>query len=225
MIEVAARLFDPIAFGLVGGGTVLAAIVTATREDVGAALCALAPLLKARPARDESLARQAVSDIERIVELKGVGCADHVHTRSRFVRRAALHLVDAPTAAAFSLWAEQDLAERQARHEAACRVWRTAADAAPAMGMIGTVVGLIGMFARMDDPSAIGASMALALLTTLYGLFLSAVIAAPIAGRLERLSAAERQWQRAAATRLVALALESAPERRQWLRQHLRSEG
>jgi chemotaxis protein MotA len=225
VIEATARLFDPLAFGLVVGGTCLAAIVTATREDLGRAVRALVPLLRARPALEERLARQAVSQIEQVVDLKGIGCADHVHTRSYFVRTAALHLVDTPTAAEFAAWAEQDLAEREGRHDSAARVWRMAADAAPAMGMIGTVLGLIGMFARMDDAAMMGSAMAVAMLTTLYGLFLSAVVAGPISARLERLSSAERRWQRAAAERLLALAIEGAPERRQWLKQHLRSEG
>lgn len=225
MFEATARLFDPLAFGLVVGGTCLAAAVSATREDLARALRATVPLLRARPAREEQLARQAVRDIEQIVDLKGVGCADHVHTTSRFVRIAALHLVDMPTANGFAAWAEQDLSARQARHDAVVGIWRTAADTAPAMGMIGTVLGLIGMFAQMDDPSMMGASMALAMLTTLYGLFLSAVVAGPIAARLERLSVAELRWQQAAAARLVALVLDEAPERRHWLKQHLRSEG
>lgn len=225
MIEATARLFDPMALALVTGGTCLTATVSATREDLSRAVRALIPFFRANPARDEVLAQQAVRDIEYIVDLKGVGCADHVHTRCRFVRAAALQLVDAPTAALFATWAEQDMAERHERHDAAVRVWRTAADSAPAMGMIGTVLGLIGMFASMDDPSIMGASMALAMLTTLYGLFLSAVIAGPIAARLERLSLAERRWQQAAAQRLLNLAIDGTPERRQWLKQHLRSEG
>ena len=62
------------------------------------------------------------------------------------------------------------------------------ADAAPALGMAGTVIGLIGMFAAMDDPALMGPAMALAMLTTLYGLVLGAVLFGPIASRLERLS-------------------------------------
>src|SRR3546814_20201222 len=67
------------------------------------------------------------------------------------------------------------------------------------------------MFIAMDDPATIGPAMALALLTTLYGLFVSAVIATPIAGRLERLSIAERRWPVAALARLEALARAEAP--------------
>ncbi len=74
------------------------------------------------------------------------------------------------------------------------------------MGMIGTIVGLIGMFSAMDDSARIGPAMALAMLTTLYGVILSGAIAGPIAARLERLSEAERAWQARALERLERLA-------------------
>ena len=55
---------------------------------------------------------------------------------------------------------------------------------APAFGMIGTIVGLVKMLFTMDDPSTIGPSMAIALLTTLYGALVAYVIALPIADKL-----------------------------------------
>lgn len=55
---------------------------------------------------------------------------------------------------------------------------------APAFGMIGTLVGLVIMLFNMDDPSAIGPGMAVALLTTLYGALISNVIALPLADKL-----------------------------------------
>ena len=84
--------------------------------------------------------------------------------------------------------------------------WRHAAEVAPAMGMIGTVIGLVTMFAHMNDPAAMGPAMAVAMLTTLYGLVLAFGVAGPIAARLERLSEAECAWQARASERLVALA-------------------
>lgn len=211
MLDLAARLLDPTALALVLGGTVATAAIRGTRQEAARALAALKPLVRARPAADSLVARRAVREIEHIVELKGVACADHVKTDSAFMRRAALQLADAPTADWFAGWARKELDERAARHEGAISFWRAAADSAPAMGMIGTVVGLIGMFVAMDDPATIGPAMALALLTTLYGLFVSAVIATPIAGRLERLSIAERRWQAAALARLEALARAETP--------------
>jgi chemotaxis protein MotA len=54
----------------------------------------------------------------------------------------------------------------------------------PAFGMIGTLVGLVAMLANMDDPSKIGAGMAAALLTTLYGAVLANVLFLPLADKL-----------------------------------------
>ena len=51
---------------------------------------------------------------------------------------------------------------------------------APAFGMIGTLIGLVNMLAKLDDPSAIGPAMAVALLTTLYGSSIANVFAIPI---------------------------------------------
>jgi chemotaxis protein MotA len=62
---------------------------------------------------------------------------------------------------------------------------------APAFGMIGTLIGLVAMLQTLDDPSAIGPAMAVALLTTLYGAVLANVIFIPIATKLGERSAAE----------------------------------
>jgi chemotaxis protein MotA len=64
------------------------------------------------------------------------------------------------------------------------RVFKSLGDATPAFGMIGTLVGLVQMLANMDDPSAIGPSMAIALLTTLYGAVIANLICLPIADKL-----------------------------------------
>ena len=56
---------------------------------------------------------------------------------------------------------------------------------APAFGMIGTLIGLVQMLSGMEDPSSIGAGMAVALLTTLYGAMLANVLFLPAAGKLK----------------------------------------
>ncbi|QEG23376.1 motility protein A [Mariniblastus fucicola] len=57
--------------------------------------------------------------------------------------------------------------------------------AAPAFGMIGTLIGLVQMLQSLDDPSKIGGGMAVALLTTLYGAVVANVVCIPLAGKLE----------------------------------------
>lgn len=223
VIEAMERFLDTGSLLLVGGGTIVAAVFRSTFEDIGRAVRSIGPLVRGRPAADEQAARRALRQIETIAELKGIACADRVDAASPFVRRAALKLIDAPSADAFARWAREEMEERAARHDSAIGVWRAAADAAPAMGMIGTVTGLIGMFATMDDMSRIGPFMAMAMLTTFYGLILSAVVAGPVAARLQRLSEAELRWQGQALARLEALARGQAAGK-DWMNRRLKSD-
>jgi len=70
------------------------------------------------------------------------------------------------------------------RHNIGKSIFRSIGDAAPAMGMIGTLIGLVQMLSNMSDPASIGPSMAVALLTTLYGAVIANVFAIPIADKL-----------------------------------------
>lgn len=71
------------------------------------------------------------------------------------------------------------------RHELGERVFRSLGDAAPAFGMIGTLVGLVQMLSQMKDPSSIGPAMAIALLTTLYGALFANLVALPVADKMQ----------------------------------------
>jgi chemotaxis protein MotA len=73
----------------------------------------------------------------------------------------------------------------KARHENNQNVVKAWIDIAPAMGMIGTLVGLVLMLGNMADPKAIGPAMAVALLTTLYGAFIANVVFMPMLIKLE----------------------------------------
>ncbi len=64
------------------------------------------------------------------------------------------------------------------------RVFKSLGDSAPAFGMIGTLVGLVQMLGNMDDPSAIGPAMAVALLTTLYGAVIANLVCLPVSDKL-----------------------------------------
>ena len=86
----------------------------------------------------------------------------------------------------------QEMAHSIQREEVGARVFQAIGDAAPAFGMFGTLVGLVQMLSNMSDPSSIGPAMAVALLTTLYGVLLANLIALPIAEKLEDKSARER---------------------------------
>lgn len=77
------------------------------------------------------------------------------------------------------------------RHKKGASILRKAAEFAPAMGLIGTLIGLVQMLGNLEDPSTIGPAMAVALLTTFYGAVLANMVFSPMAAKLERNSVAE----------------------------------
>lgn len=90
----------------------------------------------------------------------------------------------------------------------ASSVLRRAAESAPGMGLIGTLIGLVQMLGNLQAPESLGPSMAIALLTTFYGAFLGTVILTPLANKIERNAnneVVERQMILAAATAMSVL--------------------
>ncbi|SEJ76016.1 chemotaxis protein MotA [Sphingobium sp. AP50] len=220
MIAIFGHLFDPLTLLAMLAGIALVALFQNGAGSMGRAISALRPLFTADPTRDRDAARAAMLKIDQVAQLRGLACTDRVKTASPFLTDAARKLANCDRTDMFELWAVQTLTDRALRHGAVHKVWLSIADAAPALGMAGTIIGLVGMFAAMDDPAALGPSMALALLTTFYGVVIANIIAAPIAARLADLSERELAWQREAADRMLAIARrENAPLRRASIRE------
>ena len=79
---------------------------------------------------------------------------------------------------------EIDMDQTSERHKANAQIFEQMGGFSGAMGMIGTLIGLVAMLLNMSDPSAIGPSMAVALLTTMYGAMIGNIIGAPVANIL-----------------------------------------
>jgi chemotaxis protein MotA len=77
------------------------------------------------------------------------------------------------------------------RHQSGADIFSTMGTFAPALGMIGTLIGLVQMLQSMDDPNAIGPAMAVALLTTFYGSIVANLLCMPVAGKLRARSKEE----------------------------------
>lgn len=86
---------------------------------------------------------------------------------------------------------KQDIAAMADRHAKGANILRKSSEIAPAMGLIGTLIGLVQMLGNLNDPTSIGPAMAIALLTTLYGAMLAYIVFAPLASKLERNSREE----------------------------------
>lgn len=86
---------------------------------------------------------------------------------------------------------ETEIDQVEARHKVGKKILEATGAAAPAFGMIGTLIGLVQMLRTLDDPSKIGGGMATALLTTLYGAIIANLFCIPLADKLENRSKQE----------------------------------
>ena len=103
-----------------------------------------------------------------------------------FFRQSLTMVIDGMHADAIDATMRNDTHSLLERHQQGVSILRKAAEIAPAMGLIGTLIGLVQMLANLDNPSAIGPAMAVALLTTLYGAVLANMVLTPLANKLER---------------------------------------
>lgn len=103
------------------------------------------------------------------------------------------------------------------RHRRSAGILRRGAEIAPAMGLIGTLVGLVQMLAELDNPDAIGPAMAVALLTTFYGAILGMVILNPLAAKLERNSGDEVKIRTMIMIAMASIARQENPRRLEML--------
>ena len=79
----------------------------------------------------------------------------------------------------------------RSRHQMGAEIFTTMGTFSPALGMIGTLIGLVQMLQTLDDPGSIGPAMAVALLTTFYGSIMANIVCLPIAGKLRTRSKEE----------------------------------
>ena len=103
---------------------------------------------------------------------------------NQFLKKGLSMAVDGNEPDAIRALLEIDIDQTSARHLGNIKIFEQIGGYAGAMGMIGTLIGLVAMLLNMADPSAIGPAMAVALLTTLYGSMIGNIIGAPIANIL-----------------------------------------
>ena len=133
-----------------------------------------------------------VALINQMVELAEVARRDGIlalensvqDIEDEFLVRGIQMAVDGSDPEVIQIIMETELENLMDRHEAGKGLLEALGKYAPAFGMIGTLIGLVAMLSGMDDPSAIGAGMATALLTTLYGSLMANVVFLPLADKL-----------------------------------------
>jgi chemotaxis protein MotA len=108
-----------------------------------------------------------------------------------FLKKGIQMVVDGHDPAAIEDVLYNEIDKIAERHSDGADFYESMGAFAPAFGMIGTLVGLVQMLQNLEDPTAIGPAMAVALLTTLYGALIANVFAIPVAKKLNVRSTAE----------------------------------
>lgn len=109
----------------------------------------------------------------------------------RFLEQGVQLLVDGADEDVVRETLEIEIAATDERHRTGIAFFRSLGTYAPTFGMVGTVIGLINMLGNLSDPSQLGRGMAMALLTTLYGVLFANLLFNPMANRLDRLNELE----------------------------------
>jgi len=145
-------------------------------------------------AREPSEAALQVLQVAELARRQGVLAMQNVLDELRsepFLHKGMSMVVDGTPGEEVETILRQDLQATAIRHSKSINVLRKAAEYSPAMGLIGTLIGLVQMLGNLDDPTSIGPSMAVALLTTFYGAVLANLVFSPLAAKLERNSGEE----------------------------------
>jgi chemotaxis protein MotA len=179
---------------IVVGGTIAVTTVCFTMADVGRTIAIIGSTFVARDRNPEDVAYTMLelSDFARkhgVLRLQG-------QPLQRFAKEPLLFkalsmLVEGLPEKDIADILNENLAATTARVQRSANVLRKAAEISPAMGLIGTLIGLVQMLGNLSDPSVIGPAMAVALLTTFYGVVLANMVFNPLAAKLERNAAEE----------------------------------
>lgn len=127
---------------------------------------------------------EKIAEMGDIVRRSGPLGLENVEVEEANLRKGAQYIADGYDAVFIREAMELERDHYISRLSEGQRVFKSLGDAAPAFGMIGTLVGLVQMLANMEDPSAIGPAMAVALLTTMYGAVLANLVCLPLSDKL-----------------------------------------
>ncbi len=136
---------------------------------------------------------QKIIDLSNVARKEGLLSLEEAATdiEDEFLKKGILLIVDGTDPELVRAIMETELVSVEDRHKDKIGFWENLGAMGPAWGMIGTLIGLINMLQDMNDPSSIGPSMAVALVTTLYGSLLANWICAPVATKLKSKNAEE----------------------------------
>lgn len=214
-----ANFFNVPALMIVLLGTMAATAISYTSEELQRAGYVIGKSIFRRLQHPSTMAESLI-DLAIIAKKKGILALMNYEKQMEdhpFLARAMQMVVDGYRPIEIEQLLTQEVEALIERHRRSASITRRAAEVAPAMGLIGTLVGLVQMLADLQDPDAIGPAMAVALLTTFYGAILGTVVMAPLAVKLEKHSTDEALIKGLIVTAAASIARQENPRRLEML--------
>lgn len=168
---------------IVFGGTFASAFIRFGMGDVFNSVKVANNAFASKLSVPEQVIKEIVN-LANIARKNGLIVLEQQPIEDPFLKKAIMYCVDGHEAEFIEEVLKKEVVLTVERHEIGRKVFSGMGDSAPAFGMIGTLIGLVQMLANMSDPESIGPSMAVALLTTLYGAAIANLFMLPIADKL-----------------------------------------
>lgn len=175
---------------IVLGGSIAVVLMRFTLgQFIGSIKTAMKAFLYKSESPEELIA--SVVELATVARKEGLLALENQEVTNPVLAKGITMLVDGHEPAVVKKALTTEMNETVNRHKIGQDIFKQIGDAGPAMGMIGTLVGLVQMLSNMSDPKSIGPAMAVALLTTLYGAMLANMFALPVSDKLALRSSEE----------------------------------
>ncbi len=185
-IQTIGNFLDPASAAITFGGAFACMLASNSIPDFVGGLKSFTLVLKV-PVMDTKLIIQKIIDLSNVARKEGLLSLEEAASDldDPFLKKGILLIVDGTDPELVRSIMETELISIEGRHKDRIGFWDNLGAMGPAWGMIGTLLGLVNMLYDMSDPDSIGPSMAVALITTLYGSLLANWVCAPVAAKLK----------------------------------------
>ena len=188
------NMFDFPSIIITLGGSISGTLASNKLQDFIAGLKSITLTFKEVP-QDPAAVIRNIIDLSNTARKEGLLALEEAANgiEDEFLKKGIMLVVDGTDPELVRGIMETDLGCIEQRHKKSIAVWEKWGELGPAWGMIGTLIGLVNMLKDLQDSSAIGPSMATALLTTLYGSLIANWFCTPIANKLKEQNSIEYQ--------------------------------
>ena len=190
--SVIIRFLDAPSALITFGGSFMCILASNTLQSFVAGLKSITLIFKTSTMNVPEII-QKIIDLSNVARKEGLLSLEEAagDIDDELLKKGILLIVDGTDPELVRAIMETELVSVEDRHKEKIGFWENLGAMGPAWGMIGTLIGLVNMLQDMNDPSSIGPSMAVALITTLYGSILANWICAPVATKLKSKNAEE----------------------------------